>query len=432
MLADGGEIEEGKFMVRSWLGGAMVALVAISGAVATPAAAQTDETPFFEGHKLAWTYVSLSRPKTSYWNAGGDAPVGLGVKPVGLFRSFFRLDASKVSRTHILNATLATFQNSGECQPGVELWITGEITEQTTWQRQPSWIKKLGTAGCSGQINWAVTDAVTEAAARGAQHVTFGLKSADETDLRGRSVFETEYYTWEHLARYSPTLRINFNTPPATPAKTAITFGDGCYAFPQPYPPSDYATTTTPTLTAEVIDPDQLQTGPQRVSGRFEWRVPGGATIGEELSQPGSSGQWVCAHVRAGQLVDGGSYEWRVRAEDGVEVSEWTAWKKFTVDATRPESAPDVASTEYPEEQFSGGVGVQGTFTFTPHGVTDVAGYQYGFAGGPSSEVIPANSDGSLTITFTPEESGPVTISVVSVDRAGHLSPQRDYMFFVN
>ncbi|MFI6325587.1 hypothetical protein ACIBG8_49300 [Nonomuraea sp. NPDC050556] len=432
MLADGGEIEEGKFMVRSWLGGAIVALVAISGAVATPAAAQIEETPYFEGQKLAWTYVSLSRPTTSYWNASGDAPVGLGVKPVGLFRSFFRLDTSKVSRTHILNARLATFQNSGECKPGVELWLTGEISEQTTWVRQPSWIKKLGTAGCPGQSYRAVTDAVTEAAARGAQHVTFGLKSADETDLRGRSVFETEYYVDTGIYRRSPKLMINFNTPPAKPPRTALTNGD-CYVTPpEEWQQRDYAATTTPTMVAEIVDPDEAGTGQQYVFGRVEWRAPGGAVLGDVASEPRRSGQWVCAQVPAGQLSDGGTYEWRIRAEDGIDVSEWTEWQKFTVDATRPESAPDIVSTDYPEEQFSGGVGVQGTFTFTPHGVTDVVGYAYGFGGSPSSDVLTANSDGSLTFTFTPDRSGPFTLSVVSVDRAGHWSPQRDYMFFVN
>lgn len=422
---------------RGWAAGVLVALIAGSGAIAAPAAAQVDEKPYFEGKKLAWTYVSLTQPRRSYWNSAEDAPVGLGTKPVGLFRSFFRIDTSQVRGKDILDATLATFQNSGQCQPGVELWITGEITQQTTWQRQPSWNKKLGVTGqenCSGpnRVSWAVSGAVAEAAARGDQYVTFGLRSADETNIRGRSVFESDYYVWDHLARYSPTLNITYNTPPETPAPTAVTFGAGCMAFPEPYPPSDYIATTTPTLTAKLTDSDQLQTSPQPVSGRFEWRALGGDKLGEELSRPGYSGEWACAHVPEGQLADGGTYEWRVRAEDGIATSEWTAWQKFTVDTTRPDREPGVTSAEYPEGEFSGGVGVQGTFSFTPEGVTDIVAYQYGFTGSPHGGPVPAGSDGSLTITFTPDRSGPFTLDVVSIDRAGNRSPERSYLFFVS
>ncbi|MFI6482235.1 hypothetical protein ACIBH1_30185 [Nonomuraea sp. NPDC050663] len=387
---------------------------------AAPSAAHADTlAPIFIGAKQSWTYVSLAKPRQSFWNSTEDARVGR------FDRAFFQLDTSGVTGARILDAVLYARPNTGACAPPVELWLTGEISPETTWLRQPQWIKKIGAPAChySTSARWPLTEAVTEAAARGVKHLTFGLRAGAGAGVRDMFEFEMHSYV-------SPQLSVSFNSAPGKPAGMRIEPGDNCYAWPEPCVPTDYVPTATPTLAADVSDVDTAGTGPQEIWGRFQWRPVGGELLGEATSEPSGLHYFPARlTVPEGNLTNGGRYEWRVRTEDGFDTSEWSGWKSFGVDTTGPDKEPSVTSATYPEEEWSGGVGVQGDFVLGPNGVDEVAGYFY--SGETSWAYLPAAADGSAVIPFTPTASGLYRLEVKSVDRAGTPGPERTYLFFV-
>ncbi|RGC65157.1 hypothetical protein C5N14_29880 [Micromonospora sp. MW-13] len=94
---------------------------------------------------------------------------------------------------------------------------------------------------------------------------------------------------------------------------------------------------------------------------------------------------------------------------------------------------PGVKSDVYysPEDGHAvGGVGVPGTFTFSPPpGWTDVAGYRYSFNGGEVAEA-PAGGDGRATISWTPTEAGYVTLIVHAVKADGTWSDYPNWYSF--
>ncbi|MEU8270978.1 hypothetical protein AB0B89_27935 [Sphaerisporangium sp. NPDC049002] len=388
--------------------------------------------------------MSLTHPKKSYWDSSEDAPVGTGVKPAGIFRSFFRMDTSKVIGKHILRAIFSAYQNSGPCEPNVELWVTEEITPKTTWLKQPKWLKRLdaGTAsdpygGCF--FGWTVTDLVTEAAARGDRYITFGLRSAHETGPRELHVFESDVASDPYFGKLpSPWLHIDYNTAPHVPSELRAwsdTFGVGCSSSGVPTGDGGYVRTTTPALSAKFTDEDETW---QQIRGRFQWAVPGGDTLGEfvtEFTYVGST-QRIC--VPSGALADGGTYVWRVRAEDqyqpagsiefGSEVGEWSPWQAFTVDVTPP-GQPVVSSTAYPEKVVGARVGTPGEFLFAPNGASDVVSYQYSITPAGPAGTVAAGSDGTAIVTFTPTRDLPMKLTVSSTDRAGNRSPTKVYEF---
>ncbi len=87
--------------------------------------------------------------------------------------------------------------------------------------------------------------------------------------------------------------------------------------------------------------------------------------------------------------------------------------------------SPGVTSDVYvyrPDGRPVGGVGVPGTFTFSPPpGWTNTAAYRYSFGDGPSVEV-PAGADGKATVTWTPSAAGPVDLTVDAIRADGSRS----------
>ncbi|BCJ73868.1 hypothetical protein CS0771_34120 [Catellatospora sp. IY07-71] len=96
------------------------------------------------------------------------------------------------------------------------------------------------------------------------------------------------------------------------------------------------STSLTPTLAASPTEPDGSYPGPAQpypdLVGRFEIALPDGAAFLSVLA-PHSSDYVLAYGVPPGVLTDG-EYRWRVRAEDGAEVSAWAPWCSFTVRTT--------------------------------------------------------------------------------------------------
>ncbi|NUU17219.1 LamG domain-containing protein [Cellulomonas humilata] len=183
---------------------------------------------------------------------------------------------------------------------------------------------------------------------------------------------------------------------------------------------------TTPTLRATLTDPDGQAVRATFLvvdsRGRVVWAPP---ATGQQ-----ASGLEHAVTVPEGKLTDGGTYTWLVTGRD--DGGRWGLPKlcQLTVD-TAPPALPTITPVVgepavYAEDVASGGVSQRGSFMLSDES-TDVVSYQYVFSGSASGEV-PATAP---TISYTPTTSGPQTLQVHAVDRAGNVSPTRLYRFTV-
>jgi hypothetical protein len=143
--------------------------------------------------------------------------------------------------------------------------------------------------------------------------------------------------------------------------------------------------------------------------------------------------------VPAGTFVNGGTYSWRVRSENTSGESGYTSFCELTVDQSPPVDAPGVTSTTYPstpagsDPVYRGGVGVTGSFTFTPGpGDSDVTSYRYGLNEFPPSTVVTGTgTPATATVSVTPAVEGLNTLYVQARDAGGNLGPVFGYEFYV-
>ena len=167
------------------------------------------------------------------------------------------------------------------------------------------------------------------------------------------------------------------------------------------------------------------------------------------------TGSEAAVSVQSESLTDGQTYAWQAQTVDGSASSAWSAPCYFAVDNTQPSAAPTVTSSNYPQGGWDqGGAPVQ--FTFGANGVADVAGYEFGWQSdlpvpvtayigdygipqpvdvyADTKEFVPATTlGGSATVSLIPPSgSGPMTLYVVSLDRAVNQSTQSSYAFYVS
>ncbi|MEW1773307.1 hypothetical protein [Streptomyces sp. NPDC086777] len=121
--------------------------------------------------------------------------------------------------------------------------------------------------------------------------------------------------------------------------------------------------------------------------------------------------------------VNGEHVEVTSRSADGW-VSDPTFWD-IDYDTT-----PTVTSDVYPEDGYGGGVGVPGTFTFTPK-VKGVVSYTYAFDSEPEVTVA-AGADGTTSVDWTPGSAGPDGLQVYATTRSGIQLAAYSYSFTVN
>lgn len=157
----------------------------------------------------------------------------------------------------------------------------------------------------------------------------------------------------------------------------------------------------------------------------------------------------------ADSLTDGQVYAWQAQTVAGTDASEWSAPCYFAVDDTSPSTAPTVTSANYPQDQTDQG-GDPVRFTFDANGVEDVGGFEFSWQTLPviggadigehgipqpvdpyadTSFVVRADSPGgSATVDLIPPGTfGPVTLHVVSLDRALNRSfSEAAYSFHIS
>ncbi|MFI7127732.1 hypothetical protein ACIBQ1_18675 [Nonomuraea sp. NPDC050153] len=157
----------------------------------------------------AWALVSQRDPDTPYWN--GDTGPSAGLDPsIDAKRSYARYDLTPLIGKRLLGAHLVLRRQTPceEYERGFELWFTGPITDQTTWNEPAEWIRKVtGTvpsAACSTADPFVLnaSDAVPGSVAAGRTEITVGLRSRDEQDVHG-------YYAFQP----APELEVFYNAP---------------------------------------------------------------------------------------------------------------------------------------------------------------------------------------------------------------------------
>jgi hypothetical protein len=158
--------------------------------------------------------------------------------------------------------------------------------------------------------------------------------------------------------------------------------------------------------------------------------------------------------VPPADLTEGQTYAWQVQAVGASGTSAVTAPCYFAVDNTAPANPPTITSANYPQGQVDqGGAPVQ--VTLGANGVSDVQGYVFSWTqplpvpllagigafgipqpvdnyADPTHFALASTLGGSATVNLIPPSgSGPMTLTVASLDRAVNESPAATYTFDV-
>ncbi|HZJ64101.1 MAG TPA: LamG domain-containing protein [Kofleriaceae bacterium] len=241
---------------------------------------------------------------------------------------------------------------------------------------------------------------------------------------------ETDQERWMRYFLNDFRLNVTFNRKPNPPDNLTVD-GKPCVSGTD----RPFVKTTTPTLRAHVTDPDNDTLKPW-----FAWnKWNGSAWIGEPGNGPGSivpSGGTALFNVVGN--VDGGIYQWRMVTDDDPShnpylVSDTVGNCEWQVDITPP-VAPAVTSDIYLEGPTAcpggacGAVGQTGRFTFSSS--PDTKSFLWGLSDPPTNIATPSALGDSVSIDWTPAASGPYTLHVRAIDRAGNEA-NKIYQFVV-
>ncbi|MEU9233691.1 DNRLRE domain-containing protein [Streptomyces subrutilus] len=398
------------------LAASAVVALAPAAAASGPSASVTNAGETFGGAK-AWTQVSKKSPNRTAWKSAEALRTGNEGRTEGLYRSFIRLDTSGVKGAPVAQATLRIRNTgAGSCTATpVDLWSTGAISSNTSWNQQPAKGTKLATVTAAkgrpdcaaGNLEFDATALVKEAAAKNQAEVTIGLYASDETDPTAWKRFDARSAVLETRTEAVPTV-----SNPGTHPATACTGG--------------LVGNTRVSLFATVDSPD-----PGNLTAEFQVFPLGQAVPLLTRSIPALRGEAATLSIPDAELPTG-HYTWNVRGANAAgQTSAWTAACAFSVDRTRPHVPPVISSVQFPDA--SNGVPAQtgtartpGTFTFTAGGVPDVTEIVY-WTDWDSRRVSVAPGAG---VTLVPPSAGPHTVRAQSLDRAGNMSDTATYSFF--
>src|SRR6266545_2715364 len=259
-----------------------------------------------------------------------------------------------------------------------DLHLTPYINSGTTWNNNAGgWSGVLASSWSSScndvrkRVEWGsgslTNTAQTASNAWGT--ITLGLKSDNETNHNG----------WKKFDESSPKLAITYNSYPNVPDQQTTEYKGCATGGSRPYIGSG-TNPATPTLRTHVSDPDGgllfADFAGARMNIDGSWGATGGWGNQPNVASNSSAQLTVPASVN---LTDG-TYRWQARVGDGTDWGQWSGWCEFTVDTVAPGAPTGVTSSAYPADgAYHGGVGIAGTFTFTPPATnqTDVFEYVY-------------------------------------------------------
>ncbi len=355
-------------------------------------------------------------------SAAGDLAVGSVSLGILVYRSFLTFDYTAIDSipagAQIAQAELSLSNfNTGACAGTATRIsrVTGSWSLSTVnWANQPTVTAdgsttttgSYGTTGCATETRVGFDATAIVNAWRGGADRRGVRLSADNESLN------TGYRAFRSLENGDvtkvPKLTITYGSRPNTPTGLSVSPG---------YPGS--ATSLTPTLTANVTDPDSAQ-----VRGDFEIRS-GSTLVWSGHSAMATSGAQVTATVPAGVLSEGGTYTVKAYGNDGeLQSAAATDPVTFKVDTIAP--TVSITSTSYTNGSWRTGAPVSDTMTF--HGSADTGAYYITLNG--VEYTVGADSSGNWSNTWTPYD-GWNTIDVAPLDRAGNRGATVSFNFGV-
>ncbi|MFE3652401.1 LamG-like jellyroll fold domain-containing protein [Streptomyces sp. NPDC059152] len=396
----------------------------------------------------SWTMASKYWASSPQWKFNGDPDAGLGYcnwnycKPNDTKRLFYQIPTSVFAGKAILKAEFVvrnTWSASCSARP-VELWRTKPIDSSTTWNSQTAagfWQQHLRTVpfaygydGCAAKdAEFDVQAAVQEAANKQWPTLTFGLRSADESDGYGWKRFSDKGF-----------LRVTYNRPPpqVKPSQLVMEYGGTCHPWAAPA-----RIRTRGLLYANnITDPDGDDV---RVQFQASWDAGDGkgmiARWQPALSTAKKSGSGFSLALPT-SIPTNKTVSWAVRVSDGAQYSPWSftgaAESCYFVYDTSVPAAPAVSSGAYPvsdpenpDDPWHDGVGQYGSFALKSAS-TDVTRYRYGINNDPTGRNEVATSGGAAkSVNVLPERPGVNFVTAQAFDAAGNASEVRTYQFRV-
>jgi hypothetical protein len=376
------------------------------------------------------TFAYADNPNSD-WDVRNEAWVGQNPYDGRLFRSYFRFGVSALAGKRITSARFdITLDHSGACAGNTAyLYRSAGIatTPRTAWA--PALQLKLASGfGDSNEAGGCGSDQGDDRVLMGSTTFRDDLHNAAAASWSTYTVglcmcssiggSESGTYQWMRFFVANTNLVVGYNSYPGTPADLK-TSGVAC---------GGTIGTTSPNLKAQFVDVD----GSDTLSSTFEWQeLPSGAV--NSVAGPSTPANNYGDITLAPTAPEGKSYQWRVQTGDGTDLSPWSGWCGFTVNASPP-PAPGVLSTDYPTGATPhGGPGVAGSFTLSNGGAggADVTSYTYGWTDPPTITTTVA-AGASLTVPLTPYRYGYNTLHVYSKDPSGTPGPTMHYQFLVN
>jgi hypothetical protein len=188
----------------------------------------------------SWAYVSQQYPGQQYYDTDMTLQVGQDPDATSYTSySFYTLPLPSQVDGAVIDTAYAYFPEvwADSCTASpVQLWLTGTISGNTTWNNQPAWDSELGSddvaygwspsddpggappsgdPGCGdNDVPYTITSTVATAAADSWPTVTVGLRASDTSDPTGWKQFADP----DSSPSGNATLSTTYADTPATPA----------------------------------------------------------------------------------------------------------------------------------------------------------------------------------------------------------------------
>ncbi|MFB6722392.1 LamG-like jellyroll fold domain-containing protein [Kribbella sp. NPDC056345] len=391
--------------------------------------------------RQSWAAAWELYPTTSFFKTSHSLGVGYeSYEQNKIVRSFFQYDTAQFRGKKITEAIMKTYEtHSASCaERSVTVSRTTTITTRTTWNNQPgvqmeatrkTFAKGYSSACPDGYVEFAVTGAIADTAARGYGTATFRLSATNETDGLAWKQFKSDSI-----------LRVSYVTPPDVPRQLGLTDpATGCDTAAAPVNVGSFSLqfAVEPILQGRVNEPNARLYSDLEIfssTGRLHWS----RRLGPDL--PGTVQKISIPNTEAANIfLEGATYHFRARTVypiPGLETlySGYRGSCYFRVDRKAP-PPPDVtakygatvidnchmAPTCPETAPFGAGV----SFTFKGN-ATDVVRHEYWFDGEPRRSV----SGHTVTKVLIPPQGNRNMLTVLSYDPAGHVG--RPAVFLIN
>ncbi|WP_330344048.1 FG-GAP-like repeat-containing protein [Streptomyces longwoodensis] len=385
------------------------------------------------GTLTSWTWVNSAYPSTSFWKDTSATGLHVGYEgwetPYHQSRAYAKLSVD----SRIFGATIVdshfyateTYAPSCTATP-VELWQTGSIDSNTTWNNKPTNKARWGTKtvaygyspSCPAKsLGFDITSRMQDVAdGASLSNLTLGLQAGDELDKYGWKKFDYATMSMSTTYNHRPNQPSSLLTSPATTCSNTVkTVGDGDVQ-----------------LYAKVSDPDG-----GTLSAAFKVTKTGTSTVIATPTVSAASGRNASYILKKSVLeaAAGSSplgVTWNVTASDGTSTSPASATCKFSFDASRP-GAPvitDSASYECGDDASTATyrVGDPAALSVAPNASGgNAASYLYQLNGATPASVASTGASTSLSVTPT---RGTNVLTVTAVSAGGNIGDTANCVLF--